>query len=489
MDGDMKEFIEEQQKNINQASQPKKFYSRDDTGNADRFMDMFGKNTLYNFPNSDFYNYDGKRWALDKRGIVRNKVDKVMDSIKQEPVFIPEGTTEKESQKFYNEHAKWIRKTRETRTKENLAKEIRHRIPVELEEFDSDIYALNCQNGWVDLRTGKLSPHDPKKMFSKVAGTNYVAGATSKRWEIFLNKIFSQDKEMVEFVQKLVGHALIGKNLEQIIIFLYGSGKNGKSVFLNVLEKLLGDYQTTIAANELMQRKNQGNGHSDSIAGLAGARMVTASEPEKGYHLSESVVKTMSGSDKIHASFKNKSGFTFDPQHVIFLACNYMPTMNSGASDDSIWRRVIIVPFEVTITEAERDVHLEEKLLKDLPAIMNWAIDGLMLYQKDGLVIPDKVARAMDEERESMDAVGTFLNEELVKVPNGKIQSSKVHEIYVLWNKAHGDKYPLSNRLLTQEIKARGYHFTKTNKGMALQGFSNREPNTIQYNNGLDKTK
>ena len=468
------EQLKEESKQNQKDAPPIKRYSRDDTGHAERFVDMYGLNTLYNFPNNDFYHYNAKYWEKDDAGQIRKKIDAVMKAIKDEPLDIPPGASENEINRLMKEKAKYVKKTRTTATKDALNKEVRHHFPVAIEEFDTDFHALNVQNGWIDLRTGELKPHDPDKRFSKIAGTVYDPQAKGKLWENFIHTVMNGDEELIQFIQTLVGYSLIGGNMEQIIIFAYGNkGSNGKSVFLYVLEKLLGHYQTSIAAEDLMQKREKTSGHNDSIEGLAGARVVTSSEPEKGYHLSEAIIKRMTGNDTQTASFKNKSSFRFIPQHIIWLACNYIPTMNAGAADDSIWRRVIILPFDVEIPRHKQIKNLKEKITEtELAAVMNWAIEGLKNYLKNGLVIPEVVKKATQEERESMDVIGDFLTEELTKVPDGTIKTSEVHEIYVLWSKAHGKNYFMSQTMLTRELRSRGFMVQRKMDGNYLLGFA-----------------
>lgn len=460
-------------------SQKMKYYSWDDTGNADRFYDMFGENTLYSFRNKSFYNYTGKYWERDEMGSIRKKIDKVMDAIKNEPVSVPEGATEKEIKACMEAKTKFVKKIRSTKTKGALEKEIQHRIPVNIEKFDTDLNALNCQNGWIDLRTGELNHHDSKKLFSKIASVSYFPNESPDLWIKFLNRIFSSDPDLIHFFQVLMGYTLLGGNPEQILVLLYGNkGNNGKSVILSVLESILGDYKTNIPAEDLMQKKDKTGGHNDTIAKTVGARLVTSSEPDKGYRLSEGNIKRMTGNDTVTASFKGEKSFDFIPQHVLWLACNYIPMMNAGATDNSIWRRVVIVPFEVSIPKEERDKKLVDKLKLEKNAIFSWMIEGLKMYQKEGLEIPSKVENATNAERQSMDEIGEFVESELIATPNGKIITGEVHELYVLWNKAHGGRYPMTNTALTQELKARGFLIKRTNKGNTLYGFTRYHQST-----------
>lgn len=469
-----------------------KYYSYDDTGNTDRFIDMWGNVTKYCNPDKTYFHYNGKHWEYDDMAITKTLLDKTIEAMANEPVQVPAGTTDDEKVSFVKAKEKFVRRSRNNSNKEAVMREIRHRVPVLMSQFDEDIYAFNVKNGWIDLNTGELKPHNPNKLFSKVAGAELNDDSCTE-WIAFLYKIFDNDTEMVKFIQTLVGYSMIGKNLEQKIIFLYGSsGNNGKSVLLKILESLFGEYKRTVAASDLMRKKNGGNtGHSDAIANMAGARLVTSSEPEKGYRLSEGVIKSMTGDDTISASFKGKSGFEFQPQNTIFLACNHIPQMNAGSTDNPTWKRVVIVPFDVQIPDNEIDTHLGERIIKnELSGVMRWAVEGLKNYHTNGLVIPEKVKQASKEEREEMDEINDFLQEELQPRPNGEISVSDVHRKYVDWTKEHGKSWAMAQTDLTKDLRARGLLIKRKTKGNYLVGYvSGRNSqvldNRYQKNNSL----
>lgn len=461
-----------------------KRYSMDDTGNADRFIDTWGSLTRYCNPDRTFYHYDGKVWKEDGMAVTRNLLDKTIEAMAKEPVIYHEGAKPDEIKKLIEAKAKFVTRSRNNNSKEAVMREIRHRVPVLMPQFDEDIYALNVQNGWIDLNTGELKPHDPNKLFSKIAGAEYNEDPCAE-WIAFLYKIFDGDIEIIKFMQTLIGYSMIGKNLEQKIIFLYGSkGNNGKSVLLKILESLFGSYKRTVAPSDLMRKKSGGNtGHTDAIAAMAGARLVTSSEPEKGYRLSEGVIKSMTGDDTISASFKGKSGFEFQPQNTIFLACNHIPQMNAGSTDNPTWKRVVIVPFDVQIPDNEIDTHLGERIIKnELSGVMRWAIEGLKNYQKNGLVIPKKVQEASKKEREEMDEINDFIQEVLHPRPNGEIATSEVHKLYVEWTKDHGKNWAMEQTELTKDLKARNLLIKRKNSGNHLVGYVSRKDNKYSSN-------
>lgn len=472
MPAELKEIAIEHDKQMTEI-EPVKYYSQDDTGNTDRFIDMWGNVTRFCNPDKSYFHYNGTVWERDEMAITKTLLDKTIEAMAKESISVPEGTSEDDAKKYIESKGKFVRRSRNNSNKEAVMREIRHRVPVLMNHFDEDIYAFNVKNGWIDLKTGELEPHNPNKMFSKIAGANYNEDSCSE-FLTFIYKIFDGDTELIKFVQTLIGLSMIGKNLEQKIVFLYGSsGNNGKSVLLKILESLFGTYKRTVAPADLMRKKNGGNsGHSDAIANMAGARLVTSSEPEKGYRLSESIIKALTGDDTISASFKGKSGFEFQPQNTIFLACNHIPQMNAGSTDNPTWKRVVIIPFDVQIPDSEIDTHLGERIIQnELGGVMGWCIDGLKNYHQNGLVIPEKVKQASKKEREEMDEINDFLQEELQARPNGEISVSEVHKMYVDWTKEHGKKWAMEQTELTKDLRARGLLLKRKTKGNYLVGY------------------
>lgn len=445
----------------------KKYYSYDDTGNADRFVDMFGAVTLFCNPDNTFYHYNGKFWEKDSLAVTRSLMDEAMEAAVKEPVVVPRKVSEKEQEEYIKAKAKWDKCCRSTRVKNYAMTEIKHRLPVIMDQFDNDIYAFNVQNGWIDLNTGKLQPHDSRKKFTKIAGAELIEQGCPK-WKTFLGKIFSGDLEVIDFIQKLIGYSMIGKNLEKKIIFLYGkSGDNGKSVMIRILEALFGTYKKTVAPTALMKSSNgSDSGHTDKLAHMAGARLVTSTEPEKGFKLSESMVKAMTGDDTISASFKGKTEFEFSPQNTIWLACNHIPQMDAGTEDNPIWKRVLIVPFNVQIPPEEQDRHLSEKIIEqELSGVLNWCLEGLKKYLAEGLEIPQVVELATIHKRQEMDYIKDFLVECFEFAPGNRVSTSVMHKTYVEWAKSHGINNFMKQKDLTEDIQGRGYSTMHTNKG------------------------
>ena len=258
---------------------------------------------------------------------------------------------------------------------------------------------------------------------------------------------------MINFLQRAIGYALTGDTREQCLFILHGNGSNGKSTLLNAITAMFGeDYAINTPTETLMARK--GEGVRNDIAALNGARLVTAIEAEKDQRLAESLVKGMTGSDKMTARFLYGEFFSFIPEFKLFLATNHKPQIKG--TDNAIWRRIRLIPFIVTIDEGEKDKALPEKLLSELPGILNWAIEGCLQWQKEGLGVPEEVKAATDEYRVEMDVMEDYLSERCVRGKGFKELNKEVREDYKSWCSSASEK-PESPKAFTIQMNAHGF--------------------------------
>ncbi|HBD63476.1 MAG TPA: DNA primase, partial [Clostridiales bacterium] len=249
-----------------------KFYSYDDTGNAERFMDVYGTLVRYSYINKEFYFYDGKSWKIDDTGEISKMIDTTVDMMKNEKVYIPADCEDPE--KIEEAFRKHIKRSRGNSAKKAMREQIMHRVSVLPDEFDSDTTLLNTQNGYLDLISGVLHEHNIDKKFTRIANIEYTDKIDAPQWTEFLNQIFDNDQELIRYVQKAVGYSLTGSTREQSMFVLFGAGSNGKSVFLDTISYIMGSYATNMQADTIMVRKANGGANTD-IARLKGARLVT----------------------------------------------------------------------------------------------------------------------------------------------------------------------------------------------------------------------
>lgn len=293
-------------------------------------------------------------------------------------------------------------------------------------DFDADHFTLNCLNGIVNLRTGDFIKSEPARMLSKNANTTYDPKAACPRWLSFLDRIMGGNESMIAFLQRAIGYSLTGSVNEQCFFLNYGTGANGKSVFLETIRTLLNDYAAAAEFSAFLA--TQSESVRNDIAALAGARFVSANESGSDKRLSESIIKAITGGDTISARFLFKEYFEFKPQFKVWMATNHKPIIKD--TDNAIWRRVRLVPFGVTIPEAERDQKLTEQLRTEFSGILNWAIAGCLQWQAAGLGDPLEVTEATKAYRDEQDQLSSFITAYCVINERAVYSASKLNKLY-----------------------------------------------------------
>ena len=380
-----------------------KHYDRTDTGNAHRLYDRCNGEIRYSYARKKWYYWTGKLWALDDTGEVKKYTDLVLADMKAQAFEIDD---EEEREQFL----RFVTTCGNSNRKNAMITETQHLegIPVLPEQMDAYQEYLNCQNGIVNLRNGELMPHSPEFMMTKICLSEYdTSGKKPVRWLKFLDEVCNGDKELVRYLQKCVGYSLTGSTREQCAFFLYGIGNNGKSTFLETLSDMLGNYAANAQPDTLMTKRNDnGGGANSDIARLKSSRFVTTEEPSEGVRLNEGLVKQLTGGGKVTCRFLFGDEFEYEPEFKIWIATNHKPVIRG--TDVGIWRRIRLIPFEVNIPKEKVDKNLKYKLREEMPQILRWAVEGCMLYAKEGLEMPSCVQQATDEYKNEMDLLQSF---------------------------------------------------------------------------------
>ncbi|KRL95549.1 phage/plasmid primase, P4 family [Levilactobacillus hammesii] len=415
----------------NQAEKKKDTPPRswDDTGNADRFMDRYGELVKYSFTDKTWIVYNGSYWSVDDTGQVHSLVDGVVDDMKNEKLVVPPNSnlSVDDAEEKFQKH---IKKARSNAGKKAMIDELKHRIPVLHGEFDSDKTLLNVANGYVDLSSGILKEHDIKKLFSRQAAVEYTDTIDAPEWTQFLNQIFNNDSELIDYVQKAVGYSLTGSTKEQVMFILYGNGRNGKSIFIDTIADTLGNYARSMQADSIMVKNNSSAANSD-IARLEGARLVTSSEPNDGLRLDEGLVKQLTGGDTVTARYLYGKEFEFKPEFKLWLATNHKPIIRG--TDDGIWRRLMLIPFAVKIPDNRVDKDLKYKLQREEVGILNWAVEGALKWQREGLKPPESVVQASQSYRNEMDVTAEFMEECCTVAKHEMARAGQLYQRYRQW--------------------------------------------------------
>ena len=272
---------------------------------------------------------------------------------------------------------------------ERLVKSDRHHAAV-VEQWDANDWILNTPDGIIDLATGEVSPNDPSQHCTKI--TAIGPDGECPTWRRFLGEITGGDTDLAEYLQRVIGYACTGSTKEHALFFFYGTGGNGKGTFLNPITKILNDYAVTANADVFTESKHEQ--HPTELARFVGARMVVAQETDEGRKWAEAKIKQLTGGDDVTARFMRQDFFTFSPKFTLIIAGNHKPSIRTV--DEAMRRRLHLIPFDVTIPRDRRDPDLAEKLEAELSGIMQWMIDGVTEYNRQGLNPPKSVVDATE---------------------------------------------------------------------------------------------
>ncbi|ODU09053.1 MAG: hypothetical protein ABS84_10115 [Rubrivivax sp. SCN 71-131] len=330
------------------------------------------------------------------------------------------------------------------------------------DEWDADPWLLNTPGGVVDLKTGRKRANDRADRMTKI--TTATPGGDCPQWMAFLSDITGGDVDLQAYLQRMVGYCLTGVTSAHALFFLYGTGANGKSVFANVISTILGDYAATASMDTFVETR--GDRHPTDLAGLRGARFVTAIETEQGRRLNESKVKAITGGDKISARFMRQDFFEYTPQFKPVIVGNHKPAIRN--IDEAMKRRMHMIPFTVTIPPERRDGRLTEKLLAECDGILAWAVAGCLAWQREGLKPPACVVSATEEYFEAEDALGRWLDERCARDVNAKSLTTELFSDWKHWAETSGE-FIGSQRRFSDLLITRGIE--KWRNGVGVRGF------------------
>ena len=438
-----------------------------DTGNAERFHQRF-KDLVRFVPEwKTWLIWDGGCWVKDRS----KQIVEMAKSIARDIYLEGSNIADQSVRNKINQHSGKSQQEPRLLAMMSLAESISGLI-AHASSLDLKPHLLCVQNGVIDLNTGKLGQANPHDLITQRSPIVFDAKAKCPEFLAFVKRIMGREKDLIDYLQRAFGYVLTGYTTEQCLFFLYGSGANGKSTLLNVLAELLGtDYSKQTPSETLMVKFNGRNATND-LARLQGCRAVVANEVEGGAHLAESMIKQLTGGDPISARYLYSEFFEFKPVFKLLIAGNHKPVIRGD--DHGIWRRIQLVPFEVTIPEAARDHKLAEKLIAELPGILNWALLGCKQWQKVGLSVPTIITDAVSEYRKDMDIIGHWLEDAAGEIPPAEWGASEAYFSYSSWAKNNGFK-PITSTAFGRKLSER-FPKKKTAKGIFYQGVTVKSP-------------
>ena len=325
----------------------------------------------------------------------------------------------------------------------------------------------------VDLRSGAQYAPRREDFMTRSTAVAPDGSCGCQIWLEFLERVTGGNAEMQSYLQRVLGYCLTGHTTAHALFFLYGTGANGKSVFINTITGIMGDYAITAPMEAFVEAR--GERHPTELAMLQGARLVVAVETEEGRRWNESRIKSLTGGDRIAARFMRGDFFEFTPSFKLMIAGNHKPSLRNV--DEAIRRRLHLIPFSITIPPEERDPELQGKLKAEWPAILQWAIEGALQWRRQGLIPPEAVVAATNEYVTAEDSFGCWLEEETEPGSDWEFETTaKLYKSHKAWSEKSGEQ-TVSMRRFAQNLQARGYLQKRTSGKRGFSGIRFRRPN------------
>ncbi len=444
---------------LRRETSKKSNYALTDYGNAERFGSQHRQDVKYCSVWKSWLVWDGKVWKRDDSFQTYRLAVQTIRSIYTEAASELDDATRTELAR----HGRNSESESRLRAMINLARS-QPEMAISPNNLDADKYLLNVENGTINLINGKLQDHSSLDRITKLAPVEYDESAKCERFKDFLHEIFEGDSELIDYLQRVIGYSLTGDTKEQELYILFGEGANGKSTFINTIMAMLGDYALQTSPETLLVRSN--DSANNDVARLQGARLVSAAEIDAGRRLSESLVKQITGGDVVTARRLYQEYFEFVPQAKIFLSTNHKPEIRGV--DEGIWRRIRIIPFEVSIPAEKQNKDLSDQLKFELPGILNWAVEGCLEWQEHGLMTPEGILDASCSYRGEMDRLGPFL-ETCEISDDAKCSAKELIDSYRQWASLQGET-PVSAPELLKLMQAKGFQRTRTRNARFWKG-------------------
>jgi putative DNA primase/helicase len=430
-------------------------------GYAHRLVKVYGDRLRYVPAWQRWLLWDGKRWAPDATGQAARWAKVIARRLTTEALAL----TDEADRKVKVPAARRGESAASVRGALSLAS-TESEIVVTPDDLDADPFLLNCTNGVLDLRTGELGPHDPKLLLSKMTGAAFRPGAPGPEFVKFLERV-QPDPGMRDYLGRLLGHALEGRVTEHLLPIFHGAGRNGKGTLTGAVLTALGDYGDAADPDLLTARTF--DAHPTSTADLFGLRLAVLHETDRGRRLAEATVKRLTGGDRIKARRMRENFWHFDPSHTFLMLTNHRPVISG--TDEAIWARLRLVPWDVVIPAEERDLRLADKLSLELDAVLAWLAKGYADWHERGLGDPERVTAATEGYRAESDALARFMDQQCLTGPHFRVQSADLFSAWSKWCAEEGEDAG-TQTAFSLALTNRGFDKRPTNAGKIWHGLA-----------------
>lgn len=433
-------------------------------GNSERFIRMHGHKLKHLAETGTWLVWDGTRWKSDDAE-VHECATRTVKSIYDE-------ARDCENTQGRQELSRWaVRSESKYQIGAMTALAAKDKqVSVSVSQFDTDATKINCLNGVVDLKTGELVTHAPEHLVMKQAPVEFKRNAQCTRFLEFLNEIFLEDRELVDYVQCALGYSLTGLTSEHCFFLLYGLGANGKTTLCETILNIFSDYARPMEFSTLLSTDKSDVRVQEAVGRLRGIRFAVASETESTKKFSESVLKRLTGDDTLIGTMLHKGSFEFTPSHKLWLQVNHLPGVKDATH--GFWRRVRVIPFERRFEAGAVDRQLKDKLLTEREGIFAWLVEGAARYLKQGCLpeIPEAVNKATERYKQDNDVLSRFITDCLEQQYGSSLGATRTYEAYKEW--CYREEEQASQmRYFTAGMEERGISKHKTSKGFVFQNY------------------
>jgi putative DNA primase/helicase len=454
-----------------------------DSANADAVVREHGAGYRYVVEWESWLAWNGKRWDMsaEAKGRVENAaaltarlehyrtaalIKELQEQIKPlllDPLRDADKVTNLDNEiKRQCKILKWHEQSQNASRIDAAVKILRTRLVVHLTDLDANPWLFNVKNGTIDLRNAELKSHDPEDLITQIADIEWSDSAACPTWDKFVMGVMGDNRELVLYLQRLMGYAMTALTREHLLAFFYGTGQNGKSTFMDTMRTVFGEYACA-APRDLLFEDKHGHRHPEELARLYGKRLAICAEIGEYNTFDEAKVKDLTGGDVVSCRRMRENSWDLTPTHTLFISGNHKPRVMGD--DIGIWRRVRLVPWTVTVVEVDKE--LPEKLKAELPGILRWSVLGCVDWQEHGLGEPESVIAATADYRAESDVLGEFIASHVVFEEAGRVSRKALRERYEEWCKDAGH-IPLGARKVAQRLRERGVSSASVREGLRI---------------------